>query len=99
MLFAMLTVVELLQLTGVGGCGWPISSRVSQNVVACLPFKHNVTSSASSADVATNSNIAHKVKNAPLDLTGCVGLGFHPMKKCPHAQLCAFALDIYDVSE
>jgi len=38
-LFAMPTMVELSQFTGVGGCMWPISSRVSQNIVACLQFK------------------------------------------------------------
>jgi hypothetical protein len=35
----MPTAVELMQLTGVGGCGWPISSKVSQIIVACLLFK------------------------------------------------------------
>ncbi len=61
----MPTTVELLQLTGVGGCGWPISSRETQNIVASLQFKNNAPSSASAADATTNPNIAHKVKNAP----------------------------------
>ncbi len=95
----MPTTVELSQFTGVSGCGWPISSRVSQNFVACLQFKNNAPSSASAADAMTNRNIAHKVKNAPFNLIGCVGLGFHPMKKCPHAWLCEFASDKYDVLE
>jgi hypothetical protein len=98
-LFAMPTAVELSQLMGVGGCGWPISSRVSWNIVACLQFKNNAPSSASAADATTNHDIAHKVKNAPFNLIGCVGLGVHPMKKCLHAQLCAFASDKYDASE
>ncbi len=33
-LLAMPTAVELLQLIGVGGWGWPISSRVSQKTVS-----------------------------------------------------------------
>ena len=95
----MPTAVELLQLMGVGSCGWPISSRVSQNIVACLQFKNNAPSSASAADATTNLYIAHKVKNAPFNLIGCVGLVFHPTKKCPHAWLCVFALDKYDALE
>jgi hypothetical protein len=89
----MPSTVELSQFIGVGGCGWLISSRVSQNIVACLQFKNSAPSSATMADATTNNNIAHNVKNAPFNLIGCVGLGFHPMKKCPHALLCAFALD------
>jgi hypothetical protein len=92
----MPTTVELSQFIGVGGCGWPISLRVSQNILACLKFKNNAPSSASTADAMTNCNIAHKVKNASFNLIGCVGLGFHPMKKCLHALLCAFASDKYD---
>ncbi len=92
-------MVELLQFTGVGGCRWPISSRASQNIRACLQFKNNAPSSASTADATTNCNIAHKVKNEPFNLIGCVGLGFHPIKKCPYALLCVFALDKYNVSE
>ncbi len=48
--------------------------------MACLHFKNNAPSSASAADATTNRNIAHKVKNLPFNLIGCVGLGFHPMK-------------------
>jgi hypothetical protein len=69
---------------------------VSQNIVPCLQFKNNAPSSASAADATTNLNIAHKVKNAPFSLIGCVGLGFHPMKNCPHAWLCVFASNKYN---
>ena len=95
----MPTTVELLQLPVVGSCGWPISSRASQNIVACLQFKNNAPSSASAADATTNRNIAHKGEKTPFNLIGYVGLGFHPMKKCLHARLCAFALDKYYASE
>jgi hypothetical protein len=77
----MPTAVELLQLMGVGGCGWPFSLRMSQNIVACLQFKNNAPSSASAAGATTNRNTTHKAKNAPFNSIGCVGLGFHPMKK------------------
>jgi hypothetical protein len=95
----MPTAVELLQLTGVCGCGWAIFSRVSQNIMACLQVKNNAPSSASAMDATTNHNIAHKIKNTPFNLIGCVGLGFYPMKKCPHALLWPFALDKYNASE
>jgi hypothetical protein len=71
-LFTMRAAVVLSQLTDVGGCGWPTSSRVSQNIVACLQFKNNAPSSASAGDATTNLNIAHKVKNAPFTLIGYV---------------------------
>ncbi len=67
--------------------------------MACLQFKNNAPSSASAADARTNRNNAHMVKSAPFNLIGCVGLGFHPMKKCPHALLCVFSLDKYDALE
>jgi hypothetical protein len=84
----MPTAVELSQFIDGGSCGWPISSRVSQYFVACLQFKNNAPSTASAADGTTNRNIQHKVKNVPFNLIGSEGLGFHPMKKCPHAQPC-----------
>ncbi len=99
MLFVFPTAVEISQFIGVGGCGWPISSMVSQNIVACLQLKNNAPSSASMADGTTNGNIAHKVKNAPLNLIGFVGLISYPMKKCLHALLCVFALDKCDALE
>jgi len=51
------------------------------------------------ADGTTNRKIAHNLKNAPFNLMGFVGSGFHPMKKCPHALLWALASDKYDASE
>jgi hypothetical protein len=72
---------------------------VSQNIVACLQFKNNAPSFASAVDATTNRNIAHKVQNSPFNMIGCVGLGFHPMKKSPHAPLCAFVLDKYNALE
>jgi len=98
-LLAMPTAVELSQCTSVGGCGCPISSSVSLKIVACLQLRNSAPNSASAADATTNRKIAHSVKNAPFNLMGFVGSAFHPMKKCPHALLCAFAADKYDASE
>jgi hypothetical protein len=72
----MPTIVELLQLPIVGSCGWPISSRVSQNIVACLQFKNNAPSSASAANATTNRNIAHKDEKNPIQFDWLCGIGF-----------------------
>ena len=98
-LFAKPTAVELSQCIGIGGWGCPISSSVSQKIVACLQLRNNAPSYASAADATTNRKIAHNVKNAPFNLMGFVGSAFHPMKKCPHALLWALASDKYDASE
>jgi hypothetical protein len=92
-LFAMPTAVDFSQWIRVGRWGWPISSSMSQKIVAYLQFRNNAPSSASAADATTNLRIAHNVKNAPFNLMGLVGSDFHPIKKCPHALLWAFALD------
>jgi hypothetical protein len=99
MLFAMPTAVELSQCTDVGGWGWPISSSVSQNIVACLQFRKRAPSLASAAEAMMNHNMAHRVKKAPFNLMGLVGSARQPMKKCPQALLWAFALERYDVSK
>jgi hypothetical protein len=43
--------------------------------------------------------MTHKVKNTPFNLMGSPSFDVHPMKKCPHALLCALASDKYDASE
>ena len=43
--------------------------------------------------------MVHSVKNAPFNLIGSPSFGDHPMKKCPHARLCAFVSERYDASE
>jgi hypothetical protein len=98
-LFAMPTAVELSQCTGVGGWGWPISSSVSQNIVACLQFRKRAPSLASAAEATTKRNIAHRVKKAPFNLMGMVGSARQPMKKCPQALLWAFASERYNASK
>jgi hypothetical protein len=98
-LFAMPTTVELSQCIGVGGWGCLIYSSVSQKIVACLQLRNNAPSLASAADAMRNLKIAHDVKNAPFNLMGFVGSAFHPIKKCLHAPLWAFASDEYDAPE
>ena len=60
----MPTAAELLQCMGVGGCGCPISSRMSGNITACLQLKKRAPSSASVAKETTKRKITHGVKNA-----------------------------------
>ncbi len=80
-LFAMPTAVELLQCTSVGSCGCPISSRVNQNITACLQLRKRAPSSASAAEATTKCKIAHSVKNlkkAPLLRASTWHLRFPP---------------------
>jgi hypothetical protein len=83
----------------VGGWGWPISSSVSLKIVTCLQFRKRAPSLASNAEATTKRNIAHRVKKAPFNLMGLVGSVRQPMKKCPQAQLWAFASERYEASE
>ena len=48
-----LTAVELSTTIGVGGCGWPISSRASRTGVAPFTLKNRAPSSASDAAATT----------------------------------------------
>jgi hypothetical protein len=98
-LLAIPTAVKLLQCIGVGGWGWPIPSSASLKIVACLQFRKRAPSSASTAEATTKRNIAHRVKKAPFNLMGLVGSARQPMKKCPQAQLWAFASKRYEASE
>jgi hypothetical protein len=85
----MPAVVELSQCIVIGGWGCPISSSVSQKIVACLQLRNNALSSASVVDATTHLKIAHNVKNASFNLMGFVG----------HFLLCALASDKYDATE
>ena len=90
-LFAMPTAVELSQCTGVGGCGCPISSRVSRNITACLQLRKRAPSLALAAEATTKHKIAHSVKYAPFNLMGFVGSIFHPIKS-GHKLCCECSL-------
>jgi hypothetical protein len=80
-LFTMPTAVELSQCIGVGGWGCPISSSMSQKIVACLQLRNNAPSSASAADATTNLKIPHNVKKTPIQFDGLCGVGFPSHEK------------------
>jgi hypothetical protein len=95
----MPAALELSQLIGLGGWGWPISSSVSQKIVACLQLRYKVLNLALVLEATTNHKIAQSMKKALFNLIGFVGSGFQPMKKFTHVQLCAFDSDKYDALE
>ncbi len=92
-------VVALSQCTVVRGWGWPNSLRVSQKIIPSLHLRNRAPSSASATDATTKRRMVHSVKNAPFNLMGSPSVGAHPIKKWPHARLCAFASERYDASE
>jgi hypothetical protein len=66
------TAVVMLSVTmGVGGCGWPSSSRHVRRGHAALPLWNKVPNSASAALDMTSFMIWHGISIAPL----CVGAG------------------------
>jgi hypothetical protein len=64
-----------------------------------LQLKKRAPSLALAADLTTKQRMAHKVKNAPFSLIGSLSFVSHPMNKCPHALLRAFASDKHNVSK
>jgi hypothetical protein len=80
----------IIARTSVCSWGWPNSSRESQTLIPSLQFRKRAASSALVAKATTKRRMVHNVKNAPFNLIGSPSLGDHPMKKWPHAQLCAF---------
>jgi hypothetical protein len=98
-LLAMPTAVELLPLIGVGGLRWLISCRVSQKIVACLQLRNEAPSLALAVEALMKRKIAQSEKKVLFNLIGFMGSCFQPMKKCLHAQLCAFNLDKYNASK
>ena len=78
MSFAIATVVELSQCTGVGGCGWPSSSRLSHRIIPSWQLQKRATNSASAANAMTNLHMLATVKTGPFNWTGLVSIGIHP---------------------
>jgi hypothetical protein len=72
---------------------------VALKIIPSWQFINKAPSSASAADATTHLKIEHNVWKAPFSLISFPSLGMDPMKKCPHAQLCAFGLLKYDASE
>ena len=54
MLFKIPTHVLLSVCIGVGGCGCPISCKISLIILACWALRNSVPKSASAADEATS---------------------------------------------
>ncbi len=79
-LFAILTVVALLQCTGIFGWIWPRSSRISLKVIPSWQFKNNALSLASAVKATTNCNIEHSVWKALFNLIGLPSCREEPMK-------------------
>ena len=102
-LFRIPHAVELSVITGVGGCGWPISSRAKQSSSPLQALMNKAPISASVVDAMTVRKILHTVWMGPLRGAGAVGglLGSSDAelrKKWPPAQLCAFVSDKYEAS-
>ncbi len=98
-LFAMPTAVALLQWTGIFGCGWPRSLRVSLKIIPSWQVRNNAPSLTSAANASTNQKNEHSVWKAPINLMGFPSIGKDLMKKWPHAMLQAFGLLKYDASK
>ncbi len=90
-LFAVHTVVVLLQCTGVLDCLWPIASSHWQNMIPVWQLWYKAPSSASAADATMNQRMFTLTWNAPLIFIGSPSFGIHPMKIWPHVWLWALA--------
>ncbi len=97
--FAILTAVALSQWTGIFGCGWPRSLRLSLKIILSWQFSNNAPISALAANATTNRKIKHSVWKALLSLMGFPLIHKDTMKKWPHALLRAFALLKYNASK
>ena len=64
------TAVELSTKTGVGGWGWPSSSRVVRRGVASLVLWKRAPNSASAAEERTIFIMAARLRTAPLRMSG-----------------------------
>jgi hypothetical protein len=99
LLFAIPTAVALSQWTGIFGCGWPRSSRVSLKTTPSWQLRYNASSLASSANATTYHKIEHSVWKAPCSLMGFPSIGKDPMKKWLHALLRAIGSLEYNAAE
>ena len=79
-LFAMPVAVWLSQCIGVGGCGWPSSSRMSQMIFPAFAFRKSAANSASAAEHTANFSMPHMTKIFLLVMIGRPLLGILPKK-------------------
>ncbi len=80
-LFVMPTAVKLTECTGVGGCGYPISSSVSWKIVARLQLRNSAPSSASAAEATTKCKMHTRWKMAHLSWWVLWGQRTNPWRK------------------
>ena len=69
-LFVIPTAVALSQCMGVGGCGCPISCRMSLMILTSCALRNRAPSSASAAEAATSLRTEHRLRIAPLRKIG-----------------------------
>ena len=91
--------VLLSTCTGVGGCEWPISAKVSRIMRTSCALRKRAPSSASAADAATNFKIAHVTATLPLSLIGFPFVSMLPRKKYLPARGLPRVAVRYDASE
>ena len=86
-----LLAVVLSTCMGVGGCGWPISSRVRLITVASWPFSKAAAISHSAAEETMLRNILHKLWIGPFNFGAavCISLMKSLRKKWPPTLLLA----------
>eukprot|EP00957_Ditylum_brightwellii_P023749 1791998-Ditylum_brightwellii.AAC.1 len=89
-------------MTGMGGCGCPISCKAVRSSSPLHVLENNAPISASAADAMTLWMTSHKVCTGPLIWTGWdVGFALYgsDKKRCPPAQLQASSTNMKDASE
>ena len=91
-LFETPHVIELSVLTGIGGCGCPISSRVFRWTALSLQFTKRAPASASEAVNITFLSKWEIVIIAPLSMGRLVD-GLFPRVKCPPTRIHVFGSD------
>ena len=89
MCFTIPTAVMLSTYTGVGGCGWSISSSISLSILASWALRKRAPNYAPAVDAATSLRIAQVMWILPFNRMFWLSLGVLPRKKHPPARLLA----------
>ena len=94
-------VSVLVVATGVGSCGWTISTRAVIVDVALWQFSNSPPNSASVVDAMTFIIMLHYTCTGPFfGGIDCMGIfDFGPRTKYPPALLRAYGSDVWDASE
>ena len=97
--FVVPVAAVLSQWTGVGGCGWPISSDVDHVSLASCAFRKRTPNLAFSVDAATSFNIVHNEHAVPFNFIACLSFGTELGKQWPLAVLLASGSFMWEASE